>query len=176
MNFLELVNIGVSSRHSMDVEIIPLEADSVSNGVYMFGVNYSAEIQEPGSNYDSVLRLEVADASSDELHQISIFLENLSMENQGLLACVISMQTGTSISKNELERLRRKEYFDYFEVRKHGSEIVVYWRGIEGAGKKEFKIWYKEDFEVQNPNPILVEAFLCYDRRGSKVSKMLPFL
>lgn len=173
---MELVNIGVSSRYSMDLEINPLEVDSVPNGVYMFGVNYSAEIQEPGPNYDSILRLEVADESSDELHQISVYVENLSMENQGLLACVISMQTGTSISQNELERLRRKEFFDYFEVRKHGSEIVVYWRGIEGAGKKEFKIWYKEEFEVQNPNPILVEAFLCYDKRGSKVSKMLSLL
>ena len=98
------------------------------------------------------------------------------MENQGLLACVIRMQTGTSISKNELERLKRKEYIHFYELRKHGSEVVLYWRGIEGAGKIDLKIWYKEDFEVTDPNPILVQAFLCYDRKGSLVEQMLSFL
>jgi hypothetical protein len=166
----------VSHHNTLDVEIIPQKIDSIENGDYMFGLSYSTEIQEPARNNKSILRLEAADISTEHFHQISIFVENLSMENQGLLACVINMQTGTSISQNELERLKRREYFDFYEVRKDGSEIVVYWRGIEGAGKKEFKIWYQENFEVRDPNPILVEAFLCYDKKGSRVQQMLSFL
>ena len=160
---MELVNIGVSYDNALDIEIIPQNLEELSNAVYTFGLSFSSEIREPGQNNRSVLRLEAEDVSSNHLHEISIFIQNKSMQNQGLLACVIAMQTGTSISENELERLKRKEFFDFYEIRKHGSEVVLYWRGIEGGGKKKFKIWYKEDFEVKDPNPILVEAFFCYD-------------
>ena len=173
---MEVINVGVSDQNCLDIEVIPQEVDSIPDGVYLFGLNYSAEIQAPSHNSRSILRLEASDISTKYLHQISIFIENLSMEHQGLLACVISLQTGTSISQNELERLKRRRYFDYFEVRKHGSEVILFWRGIEAAGKKEFKIWYREDFEVKDPNPILVEAFLCYNQNGSKVKKMVSLL
>lgn len=144
----------MSDRNGLDVEVIPQALDSVPDGVYMFGVSYSAEVQEPASNHRSQLRLRAADTSTRHLHRFTVFIENLSMENQGLLACVLNMQTGTSVSPNELERLRREEYFDYFEILNQGSEVVIFWRGIEGAGKKEFKLWYKEDFKVKDPNPI----------------------
>ena len=176
MNFLELINIGVSYNNALDIEIIPQDLDNLSNAVYTFGLSFSSEIREPSRNNRSVLRLEAEDVSTNHLHEISILIQNKSMENQGLLACVIAMQTGTSISENELERLKRKEFFDFYEIRKHGSEVVVYWRGIEASGKKKFKIWYKEDFEVKDPNPILVQSFLCYDRKGSMVQQMMSFL
>ena len=106
----------MSDRNGLDVEVIPQALDSVPDGVYMFGVTYSAEVQEPASNHRSQLRLRAADTSTRHLHRFTVFIENLSMENQGLLACVLNMQTGTSVSPNELERLRREEYFDYFEI------------------------------------------------------------
>jgi hypothetical protein len=173
---LEVKDIGVSDRNTLNIEVIPQKVEDIPNGVYLFGLSYSTEVDEPSRNPKSILRLEAADTSTKHLHQFTVFIENLSREDQGLLACVINMQTGTSISPNELERLRRKAHFDHFEICKEGAEVILFWRGIQRRGKKEFKLWYKEDYHVKDPNPIFIQAFFCYNRKGSIVQQMLSFL
>lgn len=105
--------------------------------------------------------------------KIEIEIENKLSESQGMLMCIVAIRTGLKVNLNDLETLRRNKIVDFYEMRKDNSELVFYWRGIDMNGKKKVDLALLQEFQVENPMPIIVSSYLYYDKAGSLISKII---
>ena len=147
--------------------------DLKSLGSHCFGISYSYQVPKPEPNPESPLSLTASQSENESLTKYKISITNKRDEVQGMLMCIISLQTGLKVNLNDLEGLRRNEIVDFYELRKANSEVILYWRGMAQEGKREVELALLKEFEVKNALPTLISAYLYYDKSGSLLSKLI---
>ena len=162
----------MTPENTVDLQIKPKDPKS-SKGEHCFGISYMYQVAEPEANPESPLKLTASQTQTESLNKCKIIVENTDDEVKGMLICIISLQTGLKVNLNDLEGLRRNEVVDFYEMRNHNSEVILYWRGMTAKGKREVELAFIKEFEVKNALPSLVSTYLYYDKSGSLISKLL---
>ena len=141
-------------------------------GKHNFGFSYSYQVKSVEPNPESCLDLSVNKVFSEPNYKLKIAITNTDKEEKGMLICIVSVPTGCKVNLNDLESLKLSNIVDYYELRRDNSEIVFYWRGVKGEGKRELNLNLLNEFQTLNRFPLFVSSYLYYDKDGSFVSAM----
>jgi hypothetical protein len=172
LNEISLNNVQITPENTVEIKITPKDAKS-AKGEHCFGVSYMYQVSKPQPNPESPLALTVSQKETDSLKKYTIKIKNKENKMQGMLICIISLQTGLKVNLNDLEGLRRNEVVDFYEMRNHNSEVILYWRGMSEKGKRKVKLSFLKEFKVKDALPTLVSTYLYYDKGGSLISQLL---
>lgn len=153
------------------MQIRPRDPKSVI-GEHCFGVSYSYQVSKPEPNPESPLTLRVTQTDTKSVTKCDISISNRDDQQKGMLICVISLQTGLKANLNDLEGLRRNGLIDFYELRNHNSEVILYWRGMRPKGTRRVELAFLREFSVKNAYPMLVSSYLYYDKSGSMVCQL----
>ena len=172
MNQLSIISPNLTSENTLAVKIFPRTPESVK-GSHCFGLSLTYQVPKPEPNPESPLMLNAKQISTDSLTKCTIDIQNKVDQEHGMLICIISIQTGYRVNLNDLEGLRRNQLVDFYELRNHNSEVILYWRGMAAKGSRQVELSFLKEFTVKNAYPTLVTSYLYYDKSGSLVCDLL---
>ena len=172
MNHLAVTSPELTNENTIQVKV-KAKDPTTALGSHSFGVSYSYQVPQPEPNFESPLSLTASQTNTESLKKVTISIENKTEEVQGMLMCIISLQTGLKANLNDLEGLRRNEVVDFYELRNSNSEVILYWRGMAEGASRGVQLSFLKEFEVKNALPTLVSAYLYYDKSGSLISQLL---
>ena len=162
----------LSEQNTVAVKIAPKDPKQ-SKGQHRFGLSYTYQVSEPELNPESPLALSASLTTVESVSKCSISIANKNDEPKGMLMCIIGLQTGLKVNLNDLEGLRRNQLVDFYELRNHNSEVILYWRGMAAESQRQVELTFLREFQVKQAKPTLVSAYLYYDKSGTLVSQLI---
>lgn len=159
-----------NTNQDINVEIIP-QFELEDGEKYLFSTFYSYNSDNPSSASDSILSLNYDINNNQDIYNYNFNLVNKGSDELGMINLVFYKPSYLKVNLNDLETLKKNKVVDFYELRNNNSEIVFYWRGIQGAGSKQFSLSFLKEYDVTTEFDGIASFYVYYDKQGSIVFK-----
>ena len=141
---VEIADLGSSIESALEERTATIELVAEQASDLSFTVDLAFHVTRPASDDDCPLALQTQwegvtkDVKSGDLLKLTSRVKNTSSDGLPMTVAVIGLPGGVEPRSKELDELKEKGLFDYYEIRRR--EVVFYWRQLHPGEEKEIGI------------------------------------
>lgn len=165
---LELSVASLVAGKSVKVEVLPnVSGSSRRHSLVAVELNYRATRLPPAPA--SPLRAGVTLSTRDDTAVYALSIQYNGTAQAGMLTYEFNKPSCYAFSLNDLENITKRGQADHYELRAHGSQLVLYFRGLAPGARKELSLSLLRRYPLLSCTERAHSAYLYYDKEGSIV-------
>ena len=132
-------------------------------------IEHSYEVTDPVSTPESPLSLQVQKLDNGDQITYNSLITNKEQKEQGMTIVVMEIDSRCKPNINDLEVLRLGQIVDNYELKRNGSQLVLYYKGLKAGDSRKASISMTKAYQVENPAKTFHSAWLYYGKSESLI-------